>query len=224
MRHKPGTMYAAPLLCTPPASWVEGSILDVLDEIRRPGVNVCVCHRNVPYASLVEPEFLASVPPTETEALLDASQPDVGDLVAFLPPPVAEEIGRDVQRLARVYGAIVDRRRIKARLEIVVTDACRKFHADYVGLRLLCTYFGPGTDWAPEEFVRRENLGRVDVDVAEANASVIDAEHVRSVCPGDVILLKGEAWPGNAHRGAVHRSPPITGAGHRRLVLKMDAH
>lgn len=214
----------APMLHAMAPSWVTGEILDVLDEIRGPRVNVCVLERALPWSSLTEPEALALVPASEVEVLLDGKAPDARGLVSFLPESVRDPIGRDVERLARVYGTIVGRRRIKTRLEIVVNDACRKFHADYVGVRLLCTYFGPGTDWAPEEFVRRENLGRIDVDMEEANASVIAPEHVRSARPGDVILLKGEAWPGNAHRGAVHRSPPIAHTGKRRLVLKMDAH
>jgi glutathione S-transferase len=40
--------------------------------------------------------------------------------------------------------------RVKACFGATTTNACRKFHADYVGLRILCTYAGPGTDGVDE--------------------------------------------------------------------------
>ena len=35
-------------------------------------------------------------------------------------------------------------------LEVVRTDSCRKFHADYVTARLITTYLGEGTQWLDE--------------------------------------------------------------------------
>jgi hypothetical protein len=52
---------------------------------------------------------------------------------------------------------------------------------------------------------------------------ITDAERVRCANTGDVLVLKGELWPNNRGRGAIHRSPPIEGTGSRRLVLIIDA-
>lgn len=98
--------------------------------------------------------------------------------------------------LARLSGAGA----LRLRLECVEDDACRRFHADNIELRLLCTYLGPGTEWLP--------------DPAEPSA-------IRRVPPLAVAVLKGRAW----RRGGspcIHRSPPIAGSGVRRLLLAVD--
>lgn len=33
---------------------------------------------------------------------------------------------------------------------------------DWVGIRMLCTYYGPGTEWIPEAFANRAGLGQGD--------------------------------------------------------------
>ncbi|MDC3958805.1 DUF1826 domain-containing protein [Polyangium jinanense] len=45
---------------------------------------------------------------------------------------------------------------------------------------------------------------------------------VRRMKPGDVGFLKGKGFPGHERRGAVHRSPPETGAEAPRLLLTLD--
>ena len=131
----------------------------------------------------------------------------------------------DICALAGRLGALLERKHIHASLSIQRTDGCRKIHTDYVSLRLLCTYAGPGTEWVPNADLVRENLGRTDVDVDAANRSVIRRGAVlRSCAPGELLLLKGEAYPGNSSWGAAHRSPPIEARGESRLVLKLDEH
>ncbi|HJL18234.1 MAG TPA: DUF1826 domain-containing protein [Sandaracinaceae bacterium LLY-WYZ-13_1] len=138
-------------------------------------------------------------------------------------PSLRDALLEDLTMLVSLYAAILDRKHVWVQLGVVTHDMCRKLHTDNVPVRLLCTYDGPGTDWVPDEDVRRENLGRVDVDLDEANRSVLRRpDAIRRTRPGEVLLLKGEAWPGNAGLGAVHRSPPIEGTGARRLLLKVD--
>lgn len=50
----------------------------------------------------------------------------------------------DFRRLAGRFSALTASSVVQMRLEHVIDDACRKFHVDAVGLRLLCTYAGPG--------------------------------------------------------------------------------
>jgi len=105
---------------------------------------------------------------------------------------------------------------IRPRFERVTHDGCRLFHTDKLTLRLLCTYAGAGTQWLPDAEVDRSALGR------GSNAAVCaDPGKIRAVRRGDVALLKGEAWPGNAGRGIVHRSPPAR-PGTGRLLLTLD--
>lgn len=44
---------------------------------------------------------------------------------------------------------------------------------------------------------------------------------MRAAQPGDVVLLKGEAWPDSVGRGAAHRAPAASGAS-PRPALTLD--
>lgn len=136
---------------------------------------------------------------------------------------------RDVHRLASAFSAALDRTDLSIRLDVISTDKCRRFHADYKHVRLLCTYVGPGTEWVEERDLDREALRHRDAPdgstFERTNARIVPDElAIYRANPGDVLLLKGESYPGNRGRGAVHRSPPIERSGHdvRRLVLTLD--
>ncbi|MBX3271654.1 MAG: DUF1826 domain-containing protein [Sandaracinaceae bacterium] len=166
---------------------------------------------------------VAARPPFEVRARLDASDADPSPLLVHVAHAAARAyLARDIAALAAAFGALLDRRHVHAQLAVVTHDACRKLHADFVTLRLLRTYAGPGTEWV--DAPRREHLARADVDVETANRLVLGDAPLQRAAAGDVVLLKGEGWPGQRGAGAVHRSPPIVAAGLRRLVLKLDEH
>lgn len=95
-------------------------------------------------------------------------------------------------------------------------DMCSLFHADFNNLRMLCTYWGPGT-----EYLRNENVNRAFLGKGLNEKIVIDAQKVLRVSPFDVLVLKGDKWEGNTLGGAVHRSPSI-GFNGKRILLKID--
>ncbi len=138
--------------------------------------------------------------------------------------PARDALERDIAELARVFDELTGGGATEASLETVSTDKCRKLHADYKTLRLLCTYAGPGTEWVDDADVVRDALARDDGECFDLQNLAIAprAGAVHRACPCDVVVLKGEAYPGNAGRGAVHRSPPIERTGERRLVLTLD--
>jgi hypothetical protein len=112
-----------------------------------------------------------------------------------------EPLARDVDQLATWFAMLASETRVEVRLERVTGNGCWKFHADYVALRLICTYAGQATQWLP--------LG--------ANADTPP----RALATGDVGLFKGRALAGD--RAIIHRSPPIAGSGEDRLLLVIDA-
>ncbi len=114
-------------------------------------------------------------------------------------------LARDAGMLARRFAAVAGCGEVALRLERVEGDACSRFHADYVPLRLITTYAGPGTEW--------RLAGKTDAD-PDAD-SVIHRMQV-----GHVGLFKGRR---SAPIGLLHRSPPIAGSGRQRLVLIVDA-
>lgn len=203
------------------------AVLDAsgLGAILRPGVNVCIWRRRFEPAFAAWLERQAAGEPFELEAVLRGARPDPTPLLEALPPgPQRVQLGADLAELAARFAALAGCARVKATLSGQRRDTCRKFHVDYAGIRLLCTYAGPGTEWIPNELVRRDILSRYDLALDVANRSIQGREGAaRSAQAGEVVLLKGEAWPGNAGNGAVHRSPPIEASGARRILLTLDA-
>lgn len=85
-------------------------------------------------------------------------------------------------------------------MEGVRGNACRKVHADYTDLRLICTLAGPGTDYT---------LGD------EPDAALLP------IPTGITALFKGHEF-GTGHSVCLHRSPPVGDSGERRLVRVID--
>jgi hypothetical protein len=112
----------------------------------------------------------------------------------------------DIAHLARCFCEALRLDRFEVRLEIVTTDSCRKFHADYVSARLITTYVGPGTEWLDAEDARR---------VAEG----AQPRQINRLDTGDVGIFKGKLATLSP---AIHRSPPIAGTGEQRLLLVLN--
>lgn len=115
----------------------------------------------------------------------------------------------DIAALAARLGDLLDRERVTIRLEVIETDACKRFHADFVGVRLICTYAGPGTQW-----LAQEDAARLSDGVAVGTLAI------HAITTGHVALFKGREWA--PERPIIHRSPPIAGTSQRRLVLVID--
>lgn len=129
----------------------------------------------------------------------------------FGPDWLAAWFLEDVRTLAGLYRRVSGADEIVLRVEAIGTDACRRFHADNVRLRLVTTYRGPGTQWlSPRRFPRLPEDGRVP------------AAAIRQFGRGTVAVLRGSrnATPGRP--GLLHRSPPISGTGVTRLFLAID--
>ncbi len=122
-------------------------------------------------------------------------------LTALSPEPWHDTLAADVAHLAALYATWTGEERVEVRIERVTGNGCWKFHADYVGLRLITTYCGQATQWLPQ--------GATD-DAAP-----------RALSAGDVGLFKGRERAGD--RAIIHRSPPIAGTGEDRLLLVIDA-
>lgn len=181
-----------------------------------------VWSRGLPAAVAAYLERVAAGDVVEVEQDALDGRADVGALVASLPP--GEErawLRRDIEGLLARLVRFAGYPRFLVSLGPVVDDQCRRFHVDRVHLRVLVTYAGPGTEWVPDEAVARGALGRPFGCNDEANAAVVpDATRIQRAGAGDVVWLKGQQWPGEEARGAVHRSPPLGTSGVKRLVFK----
>ncbi|WP_420590547.1 DUF1826 domain-containing protein [Bacterioplanoides sp.] len=109
-----------------------------------------------------------------------------------------------------------------ARVSVLDSAMCPKFHTDKVPCRLVSSFCGAGTEWLENHQVRRHKMGHNTQGKSDKDAGVfIHQRFIQQVGTQDVVLLKGEAWEGNEQNGAVHRSPmPV--AGESRLLLTLD--
>jgi hypothetical protein len=207
-----------------------GSAIAALDSITEDGILV----RHLPGPLVLDDElgpWLERLPPGHAgwERSGDASgygtEEGRAAIVGDLPPRARSIVGEDVRVLAPLVARWTARKHVRVRLDPVRTDACRKLHHDYVAMRVLVTYFGPGTEWLEEEGADRSFLGRHDLDVATSNAHIVrDPARLHRAGTGDVLVLKGAAFPRTGDKGAIHRSPPIESGPSRaaRLVLRVD--
>jgi hypothetical protein len=115
---------------------------------------------------------------------------------------IPAELREDIRDLATRFAALMGVPALRIRLEGINTNACRKVHADYTDVRLITTYWGPGTEYVP------------------AGQEPSDAGLVR-LPAGHVALFKGRLF-GEGHAPCFHRSPPVGDTGERRLVLVID--
>jgi hypothetical protein len=128
----------------------------------------------------------------------------------------------DVCGLADRFAAVAGALDMKIRFGVVDGDQCRKFHVDYVRLRMVTTYVGPGTLWLPEYAVDREALAHPSGDPEADNRRIVRYPNaVRRADAGDVLLMKGAIY-GGSHPSLVHRSPSIAETSARRLVLVLS--
>ncbi|WP_294235784.1 DUF1826 domain-containing protein [uncultured Sphingomonas sp.] len=170
-----------------------------LDAIARPDAALAIWWRSLPDALRIA---LASLDlDTVDDVSLDLVVDDAIEVAlaeAGYTDPVATLLAADIGLLVRRHAALTGEDRLRLRLEVVETDACRRFHADFVTLRLLCSYVGPGTQWC-----------RADA-----------ADAVCEVPTGAVGVFKGRLLLDPPT--ILHRSPPISATGQRRLVLAID--
>jgi hypothetical protein len=130
-----------------------------------------------------------------------AAQRDIADLLAQAGygQPLVHLLTDDIANLVRLYCSIRGLTAATLRLEMIDTDACRRFHADYVSARLLTTYVGRGTQW-----IHRD-----------------DPTAITEMPAGTVAIFKGTLLAPDPL--ILHRSPPIAGSGEQRLLLVLDA-
>ncbi len=180
---------------------------DILTAIRAPDCNLAIWHR-APLA-----DFAALTTGTPTDLRFETTPGDVHDALlaalaehGFAAPALHPLLAADVSVIAGLYCAALDLARFELRLEVVRTDSCRKFHADYVTARLITTYAGEGTDWLDQADAARVAAGQEPRRINRLNAF-------------DVGLFKGKLA---TETPAIHRSPPIAATGGARLLLVLN--
>lgn len=200
------------------SSWCEVHHVSGCEAVFSPAVNLVIWRRQ---------------PDPDLMTLVDRGMPALGSWREVLPMGAGDRMQptanvdrlpapwrREIALLGELLCMLAGGSALGLRLEVAVKATCPRFHFDRTSLRLVCTYRGQGTQWVDERDVDRPAPGGGHPqgpwpDLVLAGASIHGAG------TGDVVLLKGDRWPGNTGRGAVHRSPPVP-AGSSRLLLTLD--
>lgn len=113
----------------------------------------------------------------------------------------------DMVQLGHVFTDLLACTHLRVRLDATRRQTCPKFHRDNIAARLICTYSGPGTEWA-------------------ITRGGIEPQSSESLRLFEVAVIKGEQWRNTKQKPdeetVVHRSPAIPSAVDQRLVVVMD--
>ncbi len=174
--------------------------------------NVVVLKRTLGTRLAVEAQHAAQQPTFSLiMAVLAEGFRELSDRLVRM-PALAEDIGF----WARVIAELTGCKQVGVRLQRVEVAMCPRWHVDNVVVRVVSAFVGQGT-----EFTTNGAPGGRSVSALEAFNRAQGAMNERAEA-GDVLFLKGEVWPGNSGRGAVHRSPLATRE-QPRLLLTLDA-
>lgn len=192
-----------------------------LHRILLPHVNVCVWRRSISIAS-----WLREVSETlvwDRSVVVAPGQ----DLRGIFPELSQQREARlwatDVKRLLDTYRSVTGAEAVQVSLVTVHTNKCRKFHADFKPLRMVCTYAGPGTEWVEDRSVNHDALLEPVHCFDTANARIVPrASSIEQARSGDVVMLKGALFSDKTVGAAIHRSPQIEGTGVSRIVVTLD--
>lgn len=175
---------------------------EVLLSVTAPEVALAIWNRAAPagLAASIDALVLDAVDDIEAaiEAPISAADLTVTLQDAGYNSDVVALLAEDIAALAGRFAAVVGRTRFKLRLEVIETDACRRFHSDFVTYRLLTTYRGQATQW-------------IEADRPDA---------VAQMRAGEVAIFKGRMLLDDPP--VLHRSPPIAATGEQRLLLVLD--
>ncbi len=125
----------------------------------------------------------------------------------------------DVQYLANLFSDISGSKTIRLHFAIVENDMCRRFHTDVNDLRLLCTYYGPGTVLLNNNDISEETL-----DKAVTQPDIIPKEDIYHINTGDVVVLKGALHHNSTKTGVLHRSPVLSESQQKRIIVRLDTN
>lgn len=196
---------------TPEApTWRRVPELADLAEIFDPSLQVCSWQREIDPAIGT---YLSGLHQAGELQVIETLSPSARPRLESLPAGYGRtSLMDDLALLSEVVCELLGSSEVGLRLARVGYAMCPGWHLDRVGIRLVCTYQGPGTEWLDDQTVERQDL----------HASRTKEDAVIQALPGELVLLKGAHWQGNDGFGAVHRSPELAPGVGLRTVVTLD--
>jgi hypothetical protein len=207
-----------------PRSFAHSATVAGLERIFEDAISICVWRRPVDAVIARYLSQLAPEKPVERLLRLDAASPRLKALSEQLPArPGRDELLDDLFHLVELFSTVCDSSSLGLRFTITQRALCPRFHTDGVGLRLICTWQGPGTEWLEHASVNRAYLGAgAGGSSDETSGLMLPGAQIYRMRPFEVGLFKGDAYPGNSGRGAVHRSPRADETAAWRVMATLD--
>ncbi len=189
------------------------------EEILRPDVNLFCWQRPCPLSTVEFLEQLVDRDPVPLRRHVDhhsLKETIAGCRGDWDSAGRGEAFWQDVENVTSDFLDFAKGKRGTLHLRLIDDDACTKFHTDGYALRLFCTYHGPGTEWLPENAVKRSALGGSNEEIVKDRTQIqqMDRYHVG--------ILKGGLPAQKGTNGIVHRSPAISETGKKRIILRID--
>lgn len=197
-------------------NWAVDTSPEGLKDIHESEVNIAIYERNTTAFSNEVNDLLEQDIEVKLSGDIDTIMKGI---VEKINPNKYHLITQDIKSLIRLFQDVTNVKSVRLLFATVNTNMCRKFHTDINTLRMLCTYSGPGTLWLTDDNINRKALS---VHRNEENIALQESE-IRQVRTGDVCILKGAMYPGEAN-AVVHRSPTIEETGEKRLLLRIDTN
>jgi hypothetical protein len=191
-------------------TWRRVPELADLVEIFDPTVQVCTWQREIDPAI---DAYLSRQHQTGELQVLEALSAAAQTRLDGLPNgPGRSSLIEDLSLLREIACELLGCAAVGLRLARIGRAMCPGWHVDRVGIRLVCTYQGPGTQWLDDQHVERRDLrsGRLD-----------DAGFIQAI-QGEIVLLKGALWQDNDTFGAIHRSPELGSSTSLRTLITLD--
>lgn len=191
-------------------TWRRVPELADLVEVFAPATQVCAWQRAIDPAIGT---YLSQLHPTRElqviETLAAVGEPKLDGLPNG---PGRASLMADLSLLREVVCELLGCAAVGLRLARIGRAMCPGWHVDRAGIRLVCTYQGPGTQWLDDQAVDRGDLRAAPT----GDGTFIQAD------PGEIVLLKGALWQGNDAFGAVHRSPELGSSTPLRTLITLD--
>ncbi len=189
-----------------------GSDSSILEDIHQESKSIAIYERDIESLST----DLRQLRETTIDCRASGTADEIKDFITSYFHNQHSEFCQDVSQLLRLFAEVSRESSFRVFLGTVETDMCRKFHTDLNGLRLLCTYLGPGTMWVPDEAINNDAFRNDHQDV------IHDENLVRQASAGDVLILKGALY--QEPNPILHRSPPIEKKNEKRILLRIDTN
>lgn len=193
-----------------------------LTAIYQDDINLVVLQRTLSAAAQSAVGALAEGSEFTATAQVAAAQPDLSCLLPAGRDDTAPLLA-DIRFWIEVYAELFDADRIGLRICHSRSVMCPRFHIDRVPVRLVCAYAGPSLQWLAEPDIDRSFLGHSAGGRSDEESGLIRRPGaIQQVLPQAIVLCRGEAWPEQAGRASVHRSPPLPPDGSGRIVMTLD--